>query len=62
MLDKVTKFRLERFIDYLDEKDSRVKGLRVKFDDNCISIFHEKTGRYLSYSKDRVVYLNIERV
>ena len=29
---------------------------------NCIAIFHEKTGRYLSHSKDRVVYLNIERV
>lgn len=36
MLDKVTKFRLECFIDYLDKKDSRVKGLRIKFDDNFI--------------------------
>ena len=35
---------------------------KVQFYDNCIAIFHEKTGRYLSYSKDRVVYLNIERV
>lgn len=38
MLDKVTKFRLERFICYLDEKDSRVKGLRIKFDDNFIYV------------------------
>lgn len=36
MLDEVTKFRLERFIDYLDKKDARVKGLRIKFDDNFI--------------------------
>ena len=36
MLDKVTKYRLECFIDYLDEKDGRVKGLRIKFDDNFI--------------------------
>lgn len=33
MLDKVTKFRVECFIDYLDKKDGRVKGLRIKFDD-----------------------------
>lgn len=38
MLDKVTKFRLECFIDYLDKKDSRVKGLRIKFDDNFIYV------------------------
>lgn len=38
MIDKVTKFRLERFIDYLDEKDSRVKGLRIKFDDNFVYV------------------------
>ena len=36
MLDKVTKFRLECFIDYLDKKDGRVKGIRIKFDDNFI--------------------------
>lgn len=38
MLDKVTKFRLEHFIDYLDKKDNRVKGLRIKFDDNFIYV------------------------
>ena len=38
MLDEVTKFRLEQFINYLDEKDSRVKGLRIKFDDNFIYV------------------------
>lgn len=38
MLDEVTKFRLERFICYLDEKDTRVKGLRIKFDDNFIYV------------------------
>ena len=38
MLDEVTKFRLERFIDWLDKKDARVKGLRIKFDDNFIYV------------------------
>lgn len=38
MVDKVTKFRLECFIDWLDKKDSRVKGLRIKFDDNFIYV------------------------
>lgn len=38
MLDKVTKFRLECFIDYIDKKDGRVKGLRIKFDDNFIYV------------------------
>lgn len=38
MLDEVTKFRLERFINYLNEKDGRVKELRIKFDDNFIYI------------------------
>lgn len=36
MLDEVTKFRLERFINYLNEKDGRVKELSIKFDDNFI--------------------------
>lgn len=38
MLDKETKYRLECFIDYLSEKDTRVKELRIKFDDNFIYV------------------------
>ena len=38
MLDKVTKFRLECFIDYIDKKDGRVKDLRIKFDDNFVYV------------------------
>lgn len=29
--------------------------------DDCVTVFNMETGEYLSYPKDRVVYLNIER-
>lgn len=39
----------------------RVPINKIHFDDNCIAIFNEETGDYLPYSKDRIIYLNIER-
>lgn len=39
----------------------RVPINKVQFYDNYIAIFNEETGDYLPYSKDRIVYLNIER-
>ena len=40
----------------------RVSINKIQFYDNCIAIFNEETGDYLPYPKDRVVYLNIEKV
>lgn len=39
----------------------RVSINKLQFYDNCIAIFNEETGDYLPYSKDRIIYLNIER-
>ncbi len=39
----------------------RVPINKLQFYDNYIAIFNEETGSYLPYSKDRIVYLKIER-
>ena len=35
---------------------------KLRIDDYCVTVFNVETGEYLSYPKDNIVYLNIERV
>ena len=41
MLDKVTKSKLENFIDKINEKDSRVYNMKIAFDENFIYLQFE---------------------